>query len=566
MSTINSIYDSFKILNEKTKRKFYKIIFLSILNGVFELIPMLAIGLITYAINFQNKTYSFIETYFNIKGPDALYFIVIVIFSLSIIKLFFSLFYQKKQLSFFSNLETQISDNYLDSYSTSKYSTYLQYKFPHVINQANTNPRVLVVNSYTNIATLLSELFLLLIISTSIFIYNYKITLIVFSINIIFYFLISRSLLKKLNKLSNDKQFFEEVKTKNINDFIYSQRELRVFNKNQFFLDKISEVNLISSKFNNLSNFFSSKSRTYFEFLFFIIIALIIVLLNVEANNNTSILFDFLIFIGSFFRMLPSVSKVISSIQGINHVSGYVNEYIKDLAEFQNPNEEIEPNSFDLGNQIEFSSLEFKNISFRYPSRKAIFENFNFKMAMGDFIGVYGENGKGKTTLIDILIGLNKVTNGNIILNETYDITDKYNVNFLKFGYVPQTISLFEESIKFNITLSERDEDIDLQKLKRSIEMSQVDIFLNTTNIDIETRIGDHGKFLSGGQRQRIGLARAIYFSEKILILDEPTNNLDELTAITLLNDLIQLKDMCIIVVSHDAKWKEYFSKWYMVG
>ena len=184
MSTLTSIFDSFKILAPKTKTSYYKLIAFSIINGLFELVPLFAIGLITYAINFQQKSSQWIEENVNIEVTNVLFFIIFLIFILSIIRLSFSLFYQKIQLNFYSKLETQITDDYLESYSNSNYATYLRFKFPHVINQANSNPRVLVVNLYTNFATLVSETFLLLLILTTIILYNYKITLVVFSINI----------------------------------------------------------------------------------------------------------------------------------------------------------------------------------------------------------------------------------------------------------------------------------------------------------------------------------------------------------------------------------------------
>ena len=198
--------------------------------------------------------------------------------------------------------------------------------------------------------------------------------------------------------------------------------------------------------------------------------------------------------------------------------------------------------------------LEIKNIKFSYPnSKKAILENFSFKIKKGDFVGISGHSGSGKSTLIDLISGLLKPHDGEILLDNKNLSDYKYSWRN-KIGYVPQETYLLDDSIKNNIAFSESLIDYSESRFKRSIKLSRLSDFINSLDEKENKIVGERGIQLSGGQKQRIGIARALYLNPELIVLDEPTSALDKENEEKIIEDLnILNKDlnMTILLVSH---------------
>jgi ABC-type multidrug transport system fused ATPase/permease subunit len=169
----------------------------------------------------------------------------------------------------------------------------------------------------------------------------------------------------------------------------------------------------------------------------------------------------------------------------------------------------------------------------------------------GDFVGIVGETGSGKSTLINLLIGLLRPSEGKIEI-------DKLNINsnlpawYKKIGYVPQSIYLIDDSIKKNIAFGLREDNIDDNLIKKAIEKASLDKFINSLTDGLETIVGEKGIRLSGGQQQRIGIARALYRDPEILILDEATSSLDQITEKKIMDCIHFLKrKKTLIIITH---------------
>ena len=169
----------------------------------------------------------------------------------------------------------------------------------------------------------------------------------------------------------------------------------------------------------------------------------------------------------------------------------------------------------------------------------------------GDFIGIIGETGSGKSTLINLLIGLLKPSEGKVEV-------DKSNINsnltewYKKIGYVPQSVYLVDDTIRKNIAFGLREDNIDDNLIKQAVEKASLNNFLNELSDGLETIVGEKGIRLSGGQQQRIGIARALYRDPEILILDEATSSLDQLTEKKIMESIQLLKrKKTLIIVTH---------------
>ena len=165
--------------------------------------------------------------------------------------------------------------------------------------------------------------------------------------------------------------------------------------------------------------------------------------------------------------------------------------------------------------------------------------------------GIIGQSGAGKSTLVDLLLGLLTPTKGSIKI-DSLDINEHFSNWQKQIGYVAQDIYLMDDSIKKNIAFGLNEDQINDKKIARSLQLSQLNDFVETLPNGLNTTIGERGLRLSGGQRQRIGIARALYNDPKVLIFDEATSSLDNETEKELINEIIKLKEKkLIIMIAH---------------
>ena len=214
--------------------------------------------------------------------------------------------------------------------------------------------------------------------------------------------------------------------------------------------------------------------------------------------------------------------------------------------------------------EIKFNKeLIIDNISFKYEAQKQnIIENLSLKInKKGDLIGIFGESGVGKTTLIDILIGLHNPHKGEFYLDSR--VVEQKLIRGKIFGYVPQFIYLFDDTIRNNILISNKTKISD-EHYNEILEQCDLSKFINTLPEGSNTLIGENGAQISGGQKQRIGLARALINDAKILILDEATSALDKRTEDNIFDTLkkISLKKS-ILIITHNRNLLNYCNKGY---
>ena len=214
------------------------------------------------------------------------------------------------------------------------------------------------------------------------------------------------------------------------------------------------------------------------------------------------------------------------------------------------PSKEVE-----LKNNFKFTkTIEFKNVSFSYLKNNFyVLKNINFKIKKGDRIGIIGETGSGKSTFIDLMIGILKPDEGKIFLdnNELHKQVQKTDL-LNSVAHIPQVIYLIDSSYAQNIAFGIDPKLIDMNLVIECAKLAKIHDFIESQGDKYNTKVGEKGIKISGGQRQRIGIARALYKKSNILILDEATSALDEETERKVLEGLFNYgKELTIIVISH---------------
>lgn len=264
------------------------------------------------------------------------------------------------------------------------------------------------------------------------------------------------------------------------------------------------------------------------------------------ATKENMLLAEMAMVFFSFSRMLPVIGIL---IQERSTLEGFVPAY-EQLLELRSKayklQEDYSGKKFEnLKHQIQIS-----NLNYTYPGREKTLNNININILKGETIALVGKSGSGKTTIVDILLGLYPFNDGVIKIDEL-DFKD-ININSFrsKVGYVPQESQMFNMSIRDNLKWS--NENLTEEELEEICDLSNCLTFINECKNGFDTIIGDRGVRLSGGQRQRLALARAIAKKPSILILDEATSNLDSESEILIQNSIKRLsKNMTIIIISH---------------
>jgi ATP-binding cassette, subfamily B, bacterial PglK len=254
------------------------------------------------------------------------------------------------------------------------------------------------------------------------------------------------------------------------------------------------------------------------------------------------------------YRMMPSLHRFFNALTRVYYNTAIVDKIYEDMIEIQ-PKKQSSVPSKPIKKAINFEkAIKLQDIRFCYTdSSFDIISNINLTIPKNNFIGFAGATGCGKTTLVDIILGLLTPQSGQIIVDDT-PITQKNIPSWQqKIGYVPQEIYLSDDTIRKNIAFGLPNKDIDDKQVKFAAQLAALDTFVeNELPNKYNTIIGERGIRLSGGQRQRIGLARALYRNPEILVLDEATSSLDGATEEAVLKAIHHAAEArTVIMIAH---------------
>lgn len=249
------------------------------------------------------------------------------------------------------------------------------------------------------------------------------------------------------------------------------------------------------------------------------------------------------------YKLMPAIQQIYSGVALISYSSPAIASLHESLGE------ELESINTISDEKLKITlnkGIEFKDISYKYDSSKYnAINNINFKIAKGSKVALVGPSGSGKTTTVDVLLGLLKPQSGSILIDgETINSSNRYHWQ-KSIGYVPQHIYLADDSLKANIAFGLEENQIDLEKVKIAAKRALLHDYVKGMPDGYDTLVGERGARLSGGQRQRIGIARALYRNPKILILDEATSSLDNLTEKSVMDAVYNMGDLTILMIAH---------------
>tara|TARA_B100000965_G_scaffold391978_1_gene400935 strand:- start:725 stop:1882 length:1158 start_codon:yes stop_codon:yes gene_type:complete len=366
----------------------------------------------------------------------------------------------------------------------------------------------------------------------------------------------------KTVKWSERKIFHNGKAIKILMECLSAMKEIKIFKKENIFLEKYSHHEKENLKLITYFNIFNDSPKIFIELISIFAICAGIYFMIISGYQKGEIIASLGLVTGAAFRIIPSTTRIINSLNAIKINSPSIDLLHSELSKrnFNNNYSQIDNikiESFE-------NNIEFKNVYFGYDGKKNLFNNLSLEFKKKDKIFLYGESGSGKSSFIGLLIGLIKPSSG-IVKIDGLDVYSEFEKFEKVFAYISQENFLLDESICYNITLSDKSE-IDFEKFNKALKISSLFNFVNNLPDKENTVIGENASFISGGQRQRLAIARAIYFNAEILILDEATSEIDSATEKEILNNILnEYQNRTVIIISHNKSNMEFCKKLFKI-
>ncbi len=550
------INNFFNILPIKTRNGIWLMVLYQIIKFILEMISIGAlIPLIFVIVNGQAEFLSKIQPYLNLlKIPDLttirseeIFFLLLslitTIFFIKFIILSLIFYFERKWVEFGTlNLSKELFKNYVFDYRN-----FSQRKTNEMFRNVTSLPTLFFKNCVQSSYIIFSELLKFLGFSIVLISVNLQAFLICVTVLTLLIIIILIFVKPKMNSLGQERLINEGFYIKYINEGLSSSKEIFLSKNPNFFIDKFFHYGKKNIIVRILENLYSFVPKQLIELFGVIILCLIIYYLKLNSGLESNMIFILGIYIAVFIRLLPIGNNIY---------------HLSKLIIFGKPSFKLLDNELQIKKKFEeyfktkklfkddLKKIKIENINFKYPkSDNFILKNINLEFNIGNIYCVYGPSGTGKTTFLNLIMNFLNPSSGKILINNK-EINNNELMVFDKISYLSQKIFLLNDTVSKNIAFSEDENMIDYKKVQECLDIANL-----TEEIkDLNLVVGDDGSFLSGGQKQRIGIARALYFEKKILILDEMTSSLDSKNEDIIMRNLNKIKKDRIIIISSHSK------------
>ncbi len=409
----------------------------------------------------------------------------------------------------------------------------------------------------------ISSGFLVIFVVSGLFILTGKITIILLVITGIFYFLVTKITKDEIKRASQQIPIFAKQELKLIKDSFLSIKDIKLDNNHEFFIKFFKKINRSHRYAEAISFTFASIPKFWVESFSIGVISISTLVLVNNLGPSRAIPIIAVIALGAQ-RLMPSLQTLYGSFATIRS-NKYSAEAILSLQNKENI--DIQINNLPIK---KFKNISFDSLYFNYSNNKHILKDLSFKIEAGEKIGICGLSGSGKSTILDITMGLLEPTKGYISIDGVIakkKLRSK-SINPLSglCSHVPQECFLIDATIMENIAFGIPKNQINLNWVIKASKVAEIHDFIESLPNKYENLVGENGKALSGGQKQRIAIARAIYKRKPLLILDEATSSLDNITENNIVKNVFnEFPGMSILVVAHRLTSLQKCDKIYVI-
>lgn len=551
----------FTILTRKQMIICSFIIFLMVLCAIME---AFGIGLVYPLIriigspNFleEHKRFAEIASIFHIDSHRRLIFAAsLSLLCFYLFKNFIILYEARIQISFSMNNQKDYTRRLYSYYMSKPYLYLVDTNIALILRNINTGGTIVFCIILTSVLSIITEFITIFVIWCFLVVMDWMTALGTAFFIAPFVFIILNYFRKEIGRYGSIQAKCAAVMSKWINQGFGSIKETKVMQRENFFTEEFYKAYSQFTDSVREYQFIQRIPRAIIELLTIGgILALIAVKMLLKGNPD-SLMASLGVLALAAVRIMPSLNRVVSLFNDIKFNMPLFNEIYDDFMVVKRNKDFAERNLFKAAPQrMKFDNeISVEKLSFAYPSKaeKDVLKEASFKIPKGSFCGIIGPSGAGKTTFVDILLGLLPPKSGTIYVDgqDIYKNTSGWLNNI---AYVPQTIYLIDASIRENIAFGHTVDEIDDEKVERVLKMAELYDFVQSLPDGVQTNVGDMGNKLSGGQKQRIGIARALYNEPAVLVLDEATSALDNNTERQITNTILKLKGkITIIAIAH---------------
>jgi ABC-type multidrug transport system fused ATPase/permease subunit len=545
-----------KILEIDQKKKILFLVLLMFTSVTFEILTLnvLFLTLSIFSDTSFNIQNTYINHFLNINLNTSAYIYIFLIFVTTFsLKNFFTILLSWYEAKFIYYTERDLSFKFFKGYLGMPRIFHLRTNISETV-KIITNEIQQVMFALRSITNICLEIFVLIGMFFFLLFINFEITIGAFLLLVIFSTLINYFNIKPISFMGKERVNKVKKRLQNIFEGISGSKVFQITGTEDKIISEFKINNNSIADISRNVEFRASLSRPIFEMLV-LLLTLFFLFLALESKTDLKTLIPILgVFLTAAYRMVPSFGRIISSIQRLSYSIQAIDKIYTDNEKFfgnivNSKNEKNKKESFD-------DKITFSNVSFSYEknsfSKKNVLDKINIEINKGDKIGIIGKSGSGKSTFIDLVLGLLEPGEGRIII-------DNKNLNNIKkswqknIGCVPQEVFILDKSLAENIAFGVDKNEIDEKKLFAAITQANLNDLVSSLKFGVNTILGEKGSRISGGQRQRLGIARALYNQPELLIFDEATNSLDEKNEYSIIEEIFRnYQDKTIIFVSHN--------------
>lgn len=520
--------------------------------GVASILPFMAV-LSSPEIIETNAIYNeMFEISKNFGVENAQHFIFglgVLLFILLVSSISFKALTLYVQVRFVQMRQYSLSKRLVERYLNQPYSWFLNRNSAELGKTILTEVNQVIGSGVRPLLDLIAGIFVTIAIVALLVIINAKISMIIGFSLILAYSIVLMISRKYLHKFGDQRLKANELRFISVSEAFGAAKEIKIGGLEKIYLKRFSDPAHIFARAITKASIFAEFPRFVFEIIAFGGILLVTLYLMTQTGNFSDVLPILSLFVFAGYRLMPALQKIYASIATLTYIGPSLDKLYDDIKLLKKTDQYQHQNTLSIN-----KSITLKNIHFNYPNTtRTALKNINISIPVKSTVALVGATGSGKTTIVDIILGLLEAQKGNLEVDG--QVITKQNLRAWQqsIGYVPQNIFLADDTIAANIALGVETKDINQLALEKASKIANLHEFVvSELPKKYQTSVGERGVRLSGGQRQRIGIARALYHDPQVLILDEATSALDNQTEKAVMDAVNNIKkDITIILIAH---------------
>lgn len=557
---MESILKLFSILTTAQKKECFFIIFTMIIGAILEAVGIGTILPLISVIENENifSKYPQIKYITNSIGiithTQFIIAVSILLIFVFVLKNLYLAWQLKLQINFSLKNQVYFSKMLMREYLFKPYLFHLNHNTATILRNVNASGTIIFSNMYVSAFQLLTEIVTGFVIWSMLLLIDPFTATIAAGFMVLILYSIIKTFRKKISEQGKKQNQYSAAYLKWVNQGLGAIKETKVLRKESYFLQAFSKTYEEYGDSNKRFLFLNQVPRMIIESTVvcgLLLLIIVKIILGTPANEIVPLLGVLAL---AAFRLMPSANRIVNLSNNIRFNMPFFNELYDEFVKIKNSSLLTNEAFIDKEkiSKIPFNKqIKIDDLCFGYLNSKNVLTDISFEIPKGKFVGIIGPSGAGKTTFVDILLGLLEPTAGKITV-DGIDIFSNIRGWQTNLAYVPQSIYLIDGTIKENIALGFAENEIDDELINKVLHMAELYDFVYSQQDNINTNVGERGVKLSGGQRQRIGIARALYQKPEVLILDEATSALDNETEKSITNTILKLKGkITIIAIAH---------------